>query len=99
MSDVSQIAPRVAMVARSRDAFAGWADFRDGLLGAGFTAEQSEEIGAQLELDWSRPQPRFSVLSALDRWVRFHNEFIACDGRRGAPRPRPRRDRRQQQQS
>ena len=75
MSEVSQIAPRVAAVAQARDGFQGWTDFRAGLLAAGFDADESEQIGVQLSLDWSRPLSKFEVLAALESWVRFHDEF------------------------
>lgn len=84
MSDVSQIAPRVAAVAQSRGEFQDWSEMRSGLLSAGFGAEESEHIGQQLRLDWSRPLGKFEILAAIESWVEFHCEFetVTKRGRR-----------------
>ena len=85
MSEVSQIAPRVASMAQARDGFEDWVDFRSGLLTVGFDTEEAEQIGGQLELDWSRPQSKFEVLAAVEAWVRFHDEFQTVEKKRRVP--------------
>lgn len=82
MSDTSQIAPRVAAVAQAADrGFPDWAALRSALLAAGFGADETEHIGGQLALDWSRPRTKFEVLSAVEAWARFHDEFRPVEGR------------------
>lgn len=82
MSDVSQIAPRLAATAQARDGFQDREAFRSCMLGAGFGAEEAEVIGDQLQLDWSRPLSKFEVLAAIEAWVRFHDEFHVVEKRR-----------------
>lgn len=91
MSDVSQIAPRVASMVQARDGFEDWMDFLSGLSSSGFDTAECEQIGDQLHLDWSRPQSKFEVLAAVEAWVRFHDEFHAVERKRRPPRSYRRR--------
>lgn len=90
MSDISQLAPRVALAAKYCDTFADWRDFYNHLLISGFTKEECEEIGNQLDIDWSKTQTCYSVLHAIDNWVKFHNEFVTVSKR--SPLVNQRRD-------
>lgn len=81
MSEVSQIAPRVAAVVQASDGFRNSEHFTSGLVSAGFHPDEAIYVMNQLPLDPHRPLSKFECLAAIEAWVRFHDEFQTVERR------------------